>query len=447
MNFENLTIPERTKLLKLYKEEKACENRKPHPLFLPLYESDKRYFFLTGGRSSLKSTEAQKLAINLTREKGHGVLFTRWTMTSAEKSIIPEFENVLNRMEYAHEYDITKNVVTHKESGSKIIFSGIKTSSGTQTANLKSLSGITTWIIDEGEDYQDEKSFNAIDDSIRTKGQQNRIVWIQNPTTREHIAYKRWIEPKSKKIEVYGYDVTVSDLDYVEHIHSTYHLAGQYIDDSWKAKMQRYKDIADSIEDRADRHKTHYYNNYIGGWLEVAEGVILENWCEGEFDTSLPYCYGMDFGYSPDPTTLVKVAVNKKAKKIYIEEKMYDIKLGINDIYYRSFEEINHEDDLIVADSAEPREIYDLEEMGLNMEPARKGPGSIKAGLKKMEEYKIIVCGESNNAKIELRNYVWNNKKAGIPIDAYNHIIDPVRYAFDYLAGDYNNGSLEVEVH
>ena len=152
---------------------------KINSVFKPLYTSKKRYFLITGGRGSLKSSTVHDFIARLTYEAGHGILFTRYTMASAEKSIIPEFKVALERLDAVDDFYITKNKVTNRQSGSFILFSGIKTSSGDQTANLKSISGITTWVIEEGEDFTDEKAFDQIDDSIRSTLRPNRILWVQ----------------------------------------------------------------------------------------------------------------------------------------------------------------------------------------------------------------------------------------------------------------------------
>ena len=125
---------------------------KINEVFKPLYTTSKRYIFLSGGRGSLKSTTVHDFIARLTYEKGHGVLFTRYTMTSAEKSIIPEFKITLERLGIESHFHITQNTITNLKTGSFIYFSGIKTSSGNQTANLKSIAGITTWVIEEGEE-------------------------------------------------------------------------------------------------------------------------------------------------------------------------------------------------------------------------------------------------------------------------------------------------------
>ena len=420
-----------------------------HELFKPLYTSPSRYFLLTGGRASLKSSNVHEFIAKLTYQAGHGILFTRYTMTSAEKSIIPEFKNIVTRLGLAHHFHFTQNMVRNKGNDSFILFSGIKTSSGDQTANLKSIAGITTWVIEEGEDFQDEKAFNAIDDSIRAQSHQNRVIWIQNPTTKEHFIYNRMIAPRSRRINVEGYNVTVSDMPGIEHIHSSYHIAREYLDQSWLEKTEAYRIkaeddhalwLASEGKEGLEKHRSHYYHNYIGGWLEKAEGVIFENWQEGPFDDTLPHVYGLDFGYFPDPTAMVRIAVDEKRKLIYLEELAYEHKLSTEEIITLARQAISQPRALIVADSAEKRTIADMARARLNVIPAVKGPDSVRAGLVKMQDYEIVVHHGGHNLKKELNNYVWNDKKSTTPVDDYNHLIDAARYAFMRLAGQKSGG-------
>lgn len=420
-----------------------------HDIFRPLYYSPSRYFLLTGGRASLKSSNVHEFIIKLIHQAGHGVLFTRYTMTSAEKSIIPEFKNIASRLGLSHNFHYTQNMVRNKRNDSFVLFSGIKTSSGDQTANLKSIAGITTWVIEEGEDFTDEKTFNTIDDSIRSLNHQNRVIWIQNPTTKEHFIYNRMIAPASRQIDIHGYRVTVSALPGIEHIHSSYHIAKPYLEQSWLEKADKYRIeaednhaiwLASNGQDGQEKHNSYYYHNYIGGWLERAEGVIFENWTEGEFDASLPHAYGLDFGYYPDPTAMVKIAVDSKRKRLYLQELIYDYKLGTAQIIEQVRQAVDNPRALIVADSAEKRTIADMANARLNVIPAVKGPDSVRAGLVKMQDYEIIVAPGGHNLKKELNNYVWNDKKSTTPVDDYNHLIDAARYAFMRLAGQKSGG-------
>lgn len=411
-------------------------------IYSPLYTSKKRYFFITGGRASLKSTNVQEFIARLTFEQGHGVLFTRYTMTSAEKSIIPEFKSVVNRLGLTNYFRFTNNKVVNIKTGSFVLFSGIKTSSGDQTANLKSISGITTWVIEEGEDFNDERAFDTIDDSIRSSHLQNRVIWIQNPTTKEHFIYKRWIQNTSKQIDVLGYNVTVSDHTDVEHIHSTYHLAADlgFLSNGWVKKADTHKERAEQKHnlpkdhpEYQDKHESHYYYNYIGGWLEREFGAIFTNWKEGEFNLSLPRAFGLDYGYYPDPLGFIAVVVDKRRKKVYLKEFIYSTKLSEGQVIEKVKANIIRRNDLVVVDHNEPRLTAALAKAKINVVKAIKGKDSVIDGIRKMQEYELIVDPHSHNVKRELNNYVWNDKKQSVPIDEFNHLLDAARYAFGRL--------------
>ena len=190
------------------------------------------------------------------------------------------------------------------------------------------------------------------------------------------------------------------------------------------------------IEDIESRENNNYWWKIYGiGERADREGAIFTNFEIGNFDTSLPYAYGQDYGFTIDPTTLVKVAVDEKKKVIYCDEQLYSTQgMGIDSIFNTNLNLIHKKNDLIIADSAEPRLIDDLKRKGLNIQGCVKGQGSVSAGISKMQDYKIVITPTSSNIRKELSNYVWNDKKAGIPVDAFNHLIDAIRYAFDYLA-------------
>ena len=167
-----------------------------HNKYKPILSEDSRYFIVSGGRGSGKSFTINALLVMLTYEQGHTILFTRYTLTSAYISIIPEFIDKKEHNNSVHDFHITKHEILNKKTGSNIIYRGIKTSSGDQTANLKSLQGITTWVVDEAEELTDEQKFDTIDLSVRQQGKQNRVILILNPTTKEHFIYSRFFEDR-----------------------------------------------------------------------------------------------------------------------------------------------------------------------------------------------------------------------------------------------------------
>ena len=380
--------------------------------YLPLITNDTRIFIVTGGRGSAKSFSVSTFLCLLSFEDKQRILYTRQTMTSAHLSIIPEFQEKISLMESDDKFTVNKTEIINNESGSEIIFKGIQSSSGNNTANLKSLSGISCWVVDEAEEMKDESVFDKINLSIRTKGVQNRIILILNPSTKESWIYQRFFEKAGVNP---GFNGVQNNVTY---IHTDYRDNINHLDESFLSQ----------VEDIRVNNPDKYKHVILGGWLSKAEGVIYENWSIGEFNTSLPTTWGADFGFSIDPTTLIKCAVDNKSKTIYLHECVYKPKMATNDIYLSYLRECGNEG-LITADSAEPRLISELRDKGLNIKACIKGPGSITAGISAIQDYKIIITPQSTNLSKELSNYVWNDKKAAVPMDAFNHLLDAMRYA------------------
>ena len=388
--------------------------------------SDSRYFIITGGRGSSKSFSATTFLCLLTRDSGHIILFTRYTLVSASISIIPEFIEKIEMLGLVDEFLITKDEIINIKSGSKIIFKGIKTSSGTQTANLKSLQGVTTWVLDEAEELTDEDTFDKIDLSIRHKTKQNRVILILNPTTKEHFIYNKFFE--SKGIEA-GQTLIKDDTTY---IHTTY--------------LDNIENLSKSFLSQVEYIKQHrpekYKHQILGGWLDKAEGVIFSNWSIGEFKNCGTVVFGQDFGFSNDPSTLVETSIDKANKRIYLRLHFYKAGLTTSDIYFLNNQYAGQS--LIVADNAEPRLISELKAKGLNITEAVKGQGSVTLGIALLQDYDLIVDEQSIDLHKELNNYSWLEKKSKTPCDNYNHAIDAIRYAVTYQLENPNRGTYAI---
>jgi phage terminase large subunit len=388
-----------------------------------LLGSDSRYFVITGGRGSGKSYSLNSFLLLLTYEVGHVILFTRYTLTSANVSIIPEFISKIQLADLSNDFYITKDEIVNLKTGSKILFKGIKTSSGTQTASLKSLAGVTTWVLDEAEELTDEETFEKIDFSIRTKGIQNRVLLILNPATKEHFIYKKFFEDKGVQD---GSNLIKDDTTY---IHTTYQDNIENLSQSFISQIENIK----------QRRPEKYKHQILGGWLDKAEGVIFTNWSIGEYKQISKSVFGQDFGFSSDPTTLVECNIDTSNKRIYINERFYLPSLTTSQIY--NLNKQHCLDSLIVADSAEPRLISELQTSGLNIVPAIKGQGSVTYGISLLQDYDLIVSPESINLIKELNNYCWLEKKSNTPIDNHNHLIDALRYAVSYQLENPNKGN------
>ena len=388
-------------------------------------DNDSRYFIVTGGRGSGKSFSINTLLCLMTAQPGHVILFTRYTLRAASISIIPEFLEKIELLGMQSQFKVTKDEIINIASGSRILFRGIKTSSGNQVASLKSLQGVTTWVLDEAEELVDEKTFDTIDLSVRQKGIQNRVIMIMNPTTKEHFIYQRFFEGKGMQEGTNG---RKGDTTYV---HTT------YLDNSENLA----ESFLNQIKEIRERRPKKYKHQILGGWLDKAEGVIFENWSIGEFKHVGKSVFGQDYGFSVDPTTLVETNVDTTNKKIYIRLHFYKPNLTTSQIV-----ELNRRfagDSLIVGDSAEPRLITELS-ASLNIIPAVKGQGSVTHGITLMQDYDLVVDPDSTELIKELNNYCWMEKKSSTPIDDYNHAIDAIRYAVTYQLENPNRGKYFV---
>ena len=377
-------------------------------------KSDSRYFVITGGRGSGKSFSITVFLVLLTFEENNKVLFTRYTMSSAGMSIIPEFIEKLELMGLLEHFTVTKFEIINNLTGSSIYFSGIKTASGDQTAKLKSISGINTFVLDEAEELQEEENFDKIDLSIRAKGVKNRCLLILNPATKEHWIYQRFFQNRGIPD---GFNGT---KDGVTYIHTTYEDNRENLSESFLNEIDRMK----------QRRPNHYKHQILGGWLQKAEGVIFTDWQMGKFNTEIDSIFGLDIGFSRDESVLVEGCVDKVRKIIWLKEHFYKKGLVTSNIYELCLRYAGKR--LIVIDNSEPRLRAELNSRGLNLTPTLKKKGSILTGIALMQDYNINIEGE--NLVKEFNNYAW--KVSGVtPIDNYNHGIDAARYLIQYLLG------------
>jgi len=385
------------------------------PKYVPLFQDPSRYFIIVGGRGSGKSFAVAVFLLNLTFEEGTKALFTRYTMSAANTSIIPEFIEKIEMMGYNDLFRITKDEIINLHTGSSILFKGIRTSSGNQTAALKSLNNISVFCVDEAEELTDEATFDKIDFSVRTQNKQNRCILILNPTSKEHWIYKRFYETRGIPE---NYNGIVEDATY---IHTTYKDNVDNLSDSFVKQINLMK------KERPDK----YMHQMLGSWLSKAEGVIIKNWKVGDYQQPELTVFAQDFGFSKDLTTLVQLSVDSEKKQLWVRECFGETQLTTSDIAFKNRQFCGT--DLIIGDSSESRLITELKKMDINIKPAVKKKGSILSGIALMQDYQIIVDKQSHGIMKEFNNYVWKDRGGVTPVDNYNHFVDAIRYGLEYL--------------
>lgn len=398
---------------------------KTHKVYYPIYSNkDKFIILITGGRASGKSHFVSSFLERLTFEMTpvdkivHQILYTRYTMVSANISIIPEFLEKAELDGTQKYFRSTRSDVTNRMTGSTVMFRGLKTSSGNQTAKLKSIHGITTFVVDEAEEWVSEKEFETIMLSIRQKGIQNRIFIIMNPTDNNHWVYKRFIENTHKEVMYDGIPVQISTHPNVLHIHTT------YLDNLENLSQE----FINEVEDMKANNPEKYAHTVMGRWADVAEGAVFKHigvvkefpkWCK-------KVAIGLDFGYTNDVSAAMMCGMIDG--NLYVDELFYRTSMLSSDL----IKALHRYEMKVFSDSADPRLVQEIHNGGIKIYPVEKGAGSIIAGIDKMKSLNIFVTERSYNLRKEFLNYVWDKDKDGNyinqPIDAWNHGIDATRY-------------------
>jgi phage terminase large subunit len=390
---------------------------------------------ISGGRDSGKTFVVSCWNPIAAAQYDHRILYTRQTMSSTDNSITEALESRLEMLGLEDRFTAANKIYSVNNGKGKISITGQKTSVGTQTAKLKSLEGFSVFQTEEGEELESYEGWVKIKRSIRATDVQCLSMIIFNPPTREHWLYEEFFE-NNEVIEGFN-----GIKDGILYIHSTYldnidnlaeHNRKDY--EALKADYDYYEAL--SVKEREDvnhivkKNWKRYKHVVLGGFLDSADGVIYENWEYGDFDESLPFGYGLDFG-SKDPDSLVKVALDNKQKRIYLKEELYKNNLSTNQLSDIVKSITKHK--LVIADSASPRTINDLSNAGVNVEGARKPAGSIIEGIKIMQDYTLVIDELSSNIVKELNNYIWIDRRGGVPIDKWNHLLDAARYYVSYV--------------
>jgi phage terminase large subunit len=358
-------------------------------------EANTRYVFNEGGTRSSKTYSLAQLAYTIAIQGITPIIFSivSETMPHLRKGVMRDFFSFLKAHNLYFEKDHNKSDNIYQVNKSIIEFFSVDTPGKVHGPERDYL------FVNELQ-YIDYDTFFHL--AQRTRKQ---IFADWNPVS-EFWVYEQFINnPQYKE------DITV--------VHST------LLDNPFLAE-----EIKKDIYLRAERDE-NYKQVYLLGKIGKLEGVIYPNWSYGEFDESLPYGFGLDFGFHPDPDAMVKVAVDEHRRRIYAKECFYLNNLQISDLrkevklYARSHE-------LIVADSADPRMISELKNTPLNIKGVEKKEGSVIEGIRLVQDYDIITDKDSLNLVKELRNHTWNDKKAGIPNKGFNHLLSGVRY---YIQG------------
>ena len=387
------------------------------PAYGPLFWSDKTYFLLSGGRASGKSTQAA--AYFLTKLMGNdffrGVI-ARYTQKSIKSSIYRDILDLAKDWGLEPFIRLDGDEIVNLSNGNMILTHAMRLADGSMSAKGKGLSKVTHLLIDEATELPSEEEFIKLNDSFRTKDVERKILILFNPTTTRHWIHKRWYIDGKPNPRWAG--------DH-QFIHTTYHINEHNLDPK---KIQEWEAMQFIDED-------YYKHHILGEWSDGVQGRVFKNWItEYQPDPEATVIYGLDFGFSNDPTTLIEV--RKKGQKIWLKELVYETGLTNQDISTILTNLGIKQTARILADSAEPKSIEELRRLGWrNITGAAKGPDSIRKGLDNIKSHQVHLDPNSKNLLDEYNLYSWD-KTGTRPEDQHNHCMDAIRYALSQEGGN-----------
>jgi len=401
------------------------------------WNSRHRYRVLKGGRGSKKSTTASFwFPYNMMKYwhqyglKPHTLVIRRYYNTHKD-STYAQLKWAINHLGVAHLWKATKSPLelTYIPSGQKIMFRGLDDPQSITSITVEDGYLCWTWW-EEAFQCTNEDDFNKVDLSIR--GEIPHPLFKQHTLTFNPWSDKIWL--KKRFFDIVGSDGS-NDEENVLAITRNYDCNEFLGEDDLKI-----------FEQMKAKNPRRYDIEGKGNW-GIAEGLIFENWQELEFDIEAmkrsldtyerpkyKQLFGMDFGYTNDPTAFIALMVDEKNKEIFIFDEIYKTYMK-NEHIRDAIKYKGYDNQRIAADSSAPKDIDTLKDMGLHrIYGAKKPKGSVNSGIQKLQDYKIYVHPRCVNAIVEFSNYVWQpdrdtGKPSNEPMDEYNHLMDALRYA------------------
>ena len=378
-----------------------------------------RYRVVKGGRGSKKSTTtALWIIYNMMKYPLANTLVIRRVFNTHKDSTYTQLKWASNVLKVSHLWKFSKSPLeaTYIPTGQKILFRGLDDPMSITSITVEH--GHLCWCwFEEAFQVMNEDDFNKVDMSIRgelPKGYFKQITLSFNPWSEKHLLKKRF------------FDIEDEDVLAI----TTNYACNEFLGEDDKKLFEKMK----------INNPRRYNIEGLGNW-GIAEGLIYSNFEELDFDIeeikkrkNIKSAFGLDFGYTNDPTAFICLLVDLDNMEIFIFDEHYQKamsnKMIVDMIKYKGYAK-----ERIIGDSSEPKSIDDIKKQGIyRIKGARKGKDSILNGIQYIQDFKIYVHPKCENTLIELSNYVWDTKDGNAinkPIDDYNHLMDALRYSLE----------------
>lgn len=382
-----------------------------------------RYKVVKGSRASKKSsTQSLRVIYEIVSNPVINWLVVRKTERTLRDSCFAQLKWAMRRLHVEKYFrcSVSPLEITYIPTGQKILFRGLDDPLKVTSITVDSGCLCRLWI-EEAYEITKEDDFNRLDESIRgqlPEGMYHQVVLTFNPWSDRHWLKKRFFDTPSSNVLAM----------------TTNYRCNEFLSQSDLLLFEEMK-----------KNPRRYAVAGEGDW-GVVDGLVYENWKEQVFDTSeitrratVKSAFGLDFGYTHDPSAFVCLLVDETAREIYVFDEMYQKGMSNDDIGEELLRR-GYSKERIRADSAEPKSIAYLRKKYLRrIRAAKKGPDSIMAGVTLIQDYTIIIHPSCVNFITEISNYTWAtdkfDNKINKPVDDFNHLMDAMRYAMEDFDG------------
>ena len=384
------------------------------------------YRVCKGSRASKKSkTTALNFICRIIEYPQSNLLVVRKTFRSLKDSCFTELKWAIYRLGLGEWFSIKESPLemTYLPTGQKILFRGLDDPMKVTSITVEV--GVLCWLwIEEAYEISSQADFDTLNESIRGKlpeGLFRQVTLTFNPWNERHWLKKRFFD-------------NPPDSDSVLAITTDYRC-NEWLSEDDLALFETMKKV----------NPRRYSVAGLGDW-GIVEGLVYEKWSEATFDvdeirrrSGVKPVFGLDFGYTVDPSALFCGLVDKAAYKLYVFDELYEKGLT-NKALFGRIQAMGYVKEQISADSAEPKSIDELKALGLRrIRPARKGRDSVVNGIQYIQNYEILILPQCVNFLREIGNYAWGTDRAGAklnaPVDHDNHLMDAMRYGMEDMTG------------
>ncbi|HFI0500243.1 TPA: PBSX family phage terminase large subunit [Streptococcus suis] len=380
------------------------------------------YRVVKGGRGSKKSkTTALYYIVAILKHNWANLLVVRRFSNTNKQSTYTDLKWAANRLNVSHLFKFNESLpeITVKATGQKILFRGLD--DPLKITSITVDTGLLSWLwLEEAYQVENQDKFETLVESIR--GSIDAPDFFKQIT----VTFNPWSERHWLKSAFFDEDTRKKDV----FVDTTTYRVNEWLD---QQDIDRYEDLW-----RTNPRRAAVVAN--GDW-GVAEGLVFENYEVKDFDIVSMIkrigetTAGLDFGFTHDPTTFPRLAVDIEKKELWIYAEHYEHAMTTDDIF-KMIVDADMQNAVITADSAEQRLIAELQAKGIRrLVPSIKGKGSINAGIDFMKQFKIYIHPSCVKTIEEFDTYIYKQDKDGKwlnePVDSNNHIIDAIRYALE----------------